>query len=442
MGWSFRRSIKIAPGVRINLSKSGVSTSIGGKGFTYNTRGRLTTSIPGTGIRHTQNLNVRRTATPNRSAVAASKRIDSAGTAQLSKREQASRDFVAQVQDRTTKVLRQYFITYGVYVVAKDLAEAVALEDHQEFLGSLTREFEVTTKAIKLAIDIGSISLAEKEKAMLALYEIERKCEDHQGDRSELEDAATSLRNKVRAWPALPSFVGPFLVSLLGCLLLSIGNFTFGSILIVGSAAYGIFKLKSFEKKKALVLDEIVEADAKFDSLVTCEISPRPTVLNPKDSAQVSALMLAGITMVLALIAVVYYSQSSERSALISSENSNPVDNSVQSDAVPALPNSASPSKSSLPTLQASFDCTKARSNVERMICGDRELAADDLELASIFSKAKAAATNRTAFKERARKAWNYREKNCHDRDCVVRWYVDQKAALLQIVETGNVETN
>jgi hypothetical protein len=50
MGWSFRKRIKIARGVRINLSKIGVSTSIGGKGFTSNSRRRLTTSIPGTGI--------------------------------------------------------------------------------------------------------------------------------------------------------------------------------------------------------------------------------------------------------------------------------------------------------------------------------------------------------------------------------------------------------
>lgn len=53
MALRFRKSFKIAPGVRINLSKSGVSTSIGGKGITANLskRGtRVTTSIPGTGI--------------------------------------------------------------------------------------------------------------------------------------------------------------------------------------------------------------------------------------------------------------------------------------------------------------------------------------------------------------------------------------------------------
>jgi Protein of unknown function (DUF4236) len=49
----FRRSIKIAPGVRINLSKSGVSTSIGTRGATVNVRGdrvRETVGIPGTGV--------------------------------------------------------------------------------------------------------------------------------------------------------------------------------------------------------------------------------------------------------------------------------------------------------------------------------------------------------------------------------------------------------
>ncbi|WP_421523054.1 DUF4236 domain-containing protein [Pseudomonas yamanorum] len=53
MALRIRKSFKIAPGLRINVSKSGVSTSLGGKGATVNLskRGtRVTTSIPGTGI--------------------------------------------------------------------------------------------------------------------------------------------------------------------------------------------------------------------------------------------------------------------------------------------------------------------------------------------------------------------------------------------------------
>lgn len=53
MAIRFRKSIRIMPGVRINLSKSGLSTSIGGAPFTINVsrKGvRQTTSLPGTGI--------------------------------------------------------------------------------------------------------------------------------------------------------------------------------------------------------------------------------------------------------------------------------------------------------------------------------------------------------------------------------------------------------
>ncbi|ODB39972.1 hypothetical protein A9L43_15255 [Pseudomonas mosselii] len=53
MALRFRKSFKVAPGVRINLSKSGVSTSVGGKGLTANLskRGtRVTAGIPGSGL--------------------------------------------------------------------------------------------------------------------------------------------------------------------------------------------------------------------------------------------------------------------------------------------------------------------------------------------------------------------------------------------------------
>jgi hypothetical protein len=53
MGFRFRRSIKIAPGLRVNLSKAGPSVSFGGRGLTTNVsvRGtRHTVSIPGTGV--------------------------------------------------------------------------------------------------------------------------------------------------------------------------------------------------------------------------------------------------------------------------------------------------------------------------------------------------------------------------------------------------------
>lgn len=59
MAWNYRRRIKVIPGVYLNLSKSGVSTSIGVKGasLTLGRKGNyLNTSIPGLGIYNRQKL--------------------------------------------------------------------------------------------------------------------------------------------------------------------------------------------------------------------------------------------------------------------------------------------------------------------------------------------------------------------------------------------------
>ena len=57
MGLRFRRSIKIAPGVKLNLNKNSVSATIGKKGahYTINSKGKKTATIgvPGTGLSYT-----------------------------------------------------------------------------------------------------------------------------------------------------------------------------------------------------------------------------------------------------------------------------------------------------------------------------------------------------------------------------------------------------
>jgi hypothetical protein len=68
MGFGFRKSIRIAPGVRLNVSHKGVGASVGVKGLRYSasTRGsRITASIPGTGLYYTQNLSSKRSYTNN-----------------------------------------------------------------------------------------------------------------------------------------------------------------------------------------------------------------------------------------------------------------------------------------------------------------------------------------------------------------------------------------
>lgn len=57
MAFRFSKRIKIAPGVTINISKSGISTSLGVRGahVTYgHGKKRTTIGIPGTGISSTE----------------------------------------------------------------------------------------------------------------------------------------------------------------------------------------------------------------------------------------------------------------------------------------------------------------------------------------------------------------------------------------------------
>jgi Protein of unknown function (DUF4236) len=56
MGFRFRRSIKLLPGIRLNIGKRGVSTSIGVRGVhvTFGKTGtRTTVGLPGSGISYT-----------------------------------------------------------------------------------------------------------------------------------------------------------------------------------------------------------------------------------------------------------------------------------------------------------------------------------------------------------------------------------------------------
>lgn len=57
MSLRFRKRIKIFPGVWFNLSKSGISTSIGGKGLTVNLKDgktKTTVGIPGSGLSYSK----------------------------------------------------------------------------------------------------------------------------------------------------------------------------------------------------------------------------------------------------------------------------------------------------------------------------------------------------------------------------------------------------
>lgn len=63
MGIRFRKTVKLAPGVKLNLGKKSASISVGEKGakYTVNTSGRQTATvgIPGTGLSYSKTMNAK-----------------------------------------------------------------------------------------------------------------------------------------------------------------------------------------------------------------------------------------------------------------------------------------------------------------------------------------------------------------------------------------------
>ncbi|WP_186511112.1 lysozyme inhibitor LprI family protein [Caenimonas sedimenti] len=83
------------------------------------------------------------------------------------------------------------------------------------------------------------------------------------------------------------------------------------------------------------------------------------------------------------------------------------------------------------PTAKPSFDCAKARSTPERLICSDEELANQDRELGRIYARAKREAPDPAAFQRLSDREWRRREAECRTRDCLLDWYAERRRQLL-----------
>ena len=70
-----------------------------------------------------------------------------------------------------------------------------------------------------------------------------------------------------------------------------------------------------------------------------------------------------------------------------------------------------------------SFDCAKARSVPEKLICADTELSGLDRALGRLYARARDAAPDKAAFARQNSQEWRQREAACRDRECLLRWY-------------------
>jgi hypothetical protein len=83
----------------------------------------------------------------------------------------------------------------------------------------------------------------------------------------------------------------------------------------------------------------------------------------------------------------------------------------------------------------ASFDCSKARSAPEKMICSDAELFQLNHDVGRVYARAKNATADRAAFRRQNDIESRRRETICRDRGCLQRWYAYRRDQLLNEIE-------
>jgi uncharacterized protein YecT (DUF1311 family) len=93
-------------------------------------------------------------------------------------------------------------------------------------------------------------------------------------------------------------------------------------------------------------------------------------------------------------------------------------------------PIAAVPSSTDTNPFTPSFDCTKASSSQERLICGDRELSKLDVQMAGAYAAAREKSTDADALKAEQKQWLKNTQRSCSDKVCLVDAYTSRIAEL------------
>lgn len=83
-----------------------------------------------------------------------------------------------------------------------------------------------------------------------------------------------------------------------------------------------------------------------------------------------------------------------------------------------------------IPAYSASFDCKKAKTAVEKMICSDESLSKLDEELAKVYAQALTAVPDRNTLKKEQREWVKNKRNTCNDTNCLLISYKNRITKL------------
>jgi hypothetical protein len=195
----------------------------------------------------------------------------------MSRRDQANEEFLERLKGRTARAVQQYFFSHGICVSRFDVRRAMRLPGHEGTFAALTPCFAQVNEAISLLSDIGSLSLASKEKSMRAVYEIEARLAERVGTVEGIETAVARIGVALRAVPDKPKH-WPFVFWGTALVLMA---FVAWQWALLGAIVYaaGVSQLLTYRKRKAAADRSLAEANAMFDAVTALEMTPRLSML-------------------------------------------------------------------------------------------------------------------------------------------------------------------
>jgi hypothetical protein len=214
---------------------------------------------------------------------------------------------------------------------------------------------------------------------------------------------------------------------------------------IIGYPAY-LFKRRRFDRRNLLIPGIMVAFIFLISSGVTRELIEQKSADFQRASADLDSLSESPSGQPERVANVVRQqsaadkprppptSSSSDQSIAVAqqadAQNANAPDDLLpvtRGDSLPALP-------------PPSFDCIKANSQAEHLICNDEELATLDRENAVIYIRARSVAPDEMEFIRRSRKEWLRREHECTEKSCLIEWYATRKRELSALIDAASEE--
>lgn len=227
MGFRFRKRIRILPGIYLNLSKSGISTTIGGRGASINigkTGAYLNTSIPGTGISRRDRLwggkqgggqaGSAPPAQPSAEEIASEEVVTSPGLKGLQEeilraildRKEIQEEIqehtreLAALQEKATRAENSFF---GKLFSNRQEVEGLKekIKENEEYLTELNDQLEASPAKVNTLMEEGILNtyqqVVERFEAMCTsekIWDVTAQVKRQAGDKS---SAATSVNKEV-----------------------------------------------------------------------------------------------------------------------------------------------------------------------------------------------------------------------------------------------------